>query len=76
MATRKWVWIPCCICGGTGEVQGINRTRANGFTTWEPFQDECTNCDGEKGHRMPVFAPDPDVMTPKNPWPESDPAYD
>jgi hypothetical protein len=67
MATRKRVWIPCTICNGSGidgqtmvSVHHDGAFGAPGSTTWEQRDAECTNCMGDKGHRMTVSAPDPE----------------
>ena len=84
MASRKFVWVKCCICDGVGMViepvpAGV---RIDGVTLYKDSWAECTNCSGDKGHRMPVFAPDDDPdayavnqqqISPKNPWPDTPP---
>jgi len=78
MASTKLVWVPCAICDGTGEESVTIPSWAGGYTTYKTYANECTNCQGDKGHRMPVLAPDPDkeVVNPqiKQPdWWVSDP---
>ena len=66
MASYKYVWSKCTICNGTGvygedlvavHVDGV--FGAPGHTSWEKRDLECTNCMGDKGHRIRVIAPDP-----------------
>ena len=82
VATIKLVWVPCSICDGKGEESVTIPSWQGGYTTYKVYAKECTNCQGDGGHRSPVLVPDPEpeptstdrpVWWPKD---DDDPAYD